>query len=318
MPAEPRRLLLGTRSGVMALRLTDAGWDTGAVLWREHPISAIAVDPAVPERIHVSVYDDGIYRSEDGGRTWERYLWAELHALAIRPDRPELVYAGGEPPEVYRSTDNGSYWTAMQLTGRYQGPHPPAHPTWRRVRSLAFDPGSAATVYAAIEGGGVVATFDGGREWIALATQGLPADVQVLATSSAASEALWAGTAAGLYRSDDRGFHWLDAGVGIGERNVLALAVLGDALLAAGHPRPLADWWDQTPARLYRRGPGSARWWPVSEALDGAVYGFAGWPESQDVYAGTTGGSVFRSRDGGATWGLMARGLPAIRALALA
>lgn len=318
MPAEPKRLLLGTRAGVMALHLTAGGWDSGAMLWRDHPISALAVDPAAPERVHVSVYDDGVYRSEDGGRTWERYLWAELHALAIRPDRPELVYAGGEPPEVYRSTDSGSYWTAMQLTGHYQGPRPPVHPTWRRVRSLAFDPGSAATVYAAIEGGGVVATFDGGREWIALATQGLPSDVQVLAVGGSAAETLWAGTAAGLYRSDDRGFQWQDAGVGIGERNVLALATPGDSMLCAAHPRPLADWWDQPPARLYRRGAGSARWWPVTEPLDGAVYGFATWPESQDLYAGTTGGSVLRSRDGGASWTAMARGLPAIRTMALA
>jgi hypothetical protein len=132
------------------------------------------------------------------------------------------------------------------------------------------------------------------------------------------ADALWAGTAAGLYRSDDRGFHWQDAGVGVAERNILALATVADTLLAAGHPRPLADWWDQAPARLYRRGTGSARWWPVSEHLDGAVYAFAVAPSRPDVYAGTTGGSLLASRDGGASWSTLARGLPPIRALALA
>jgi photosystem II stability/assembly factor-like uncharacterized protein len=310
------RLLLGTRAGVLALHLTEGGWDRAEVLWRDRPISALAVDPAEPERIHVTVYQDGIYRSEDGGRTWERYLWAELHTLAVRPDRPELVYAGGEPAEVYRSTDRGSYWTAMQLAGPYRGAQPPSHPTWRRVRGLTFDPGHAATVFAAIEGGGIVATFDGGREWVALAAEGLPADVQALAIGP--GEALWAGTAAGLYRSEDRGFRWAEAGAGLAEPNVLAVAPLGEAVLAAGHPRGLVDWWDQPPARLYRRPGGSARWWPVSEPLDGAVYGFAAAPAGETVFTATTGGSVLASRDGGATWSTLARGLPPVRALALA
>jgi len=317
MPDRPLRLLLGTRSGVLALRLTDSGWDTGAVLWPDRPISAVAVDPAVADRIHVSVYEDGIYRSEDGGRTWERYLWAELHALAIRPDRPELVYAGAEPAEVYRSTDSGSYWTAMQLTthpGGLQGPRE----AWRRVRSLAFDPTNVAVVYAGVEGGGIVATFDGGRDWTELAARGLPADVQTLVVRRDAPETLWAGTSAGLFRSDDRGFDWADAGVGIDGPNVLALVEHGDALLAASHPQALEGWWDRHPARIYRFGKDAARWWQVAGPLDGAVYAFALSPDGAVAFAGTTGGSVLRSADGGTTWAVMARGLPPIRAMAVA
>jgi photosystem II stability/assembly factor-like uncharacterized protein len=316
MPTAPHRLLLGTRNGVLALSLTQEGWDTGAVLWRDRPVSAIAVDPAAPDRIHVSVYDDGVYRSEDGGRTWERYLWAELHALAVRPDHPELVYAGGEPAEVYRSTDSGSYWTPLRLAGGREGAAA-TDPAWRRVRSLAFDPAATSTVYAAVEGVGILVTFDGGREWTALAAKGLPAEVRVLWIGPEERPALWAGTAAGLWRSDDQGFGWADAGVGIGDPEVLALAGTADALLAAGHPRALVDWWDTAPARLYRRGAGSARWWPVTEPLDGAVYGFAGRHGHPAVYAGTTGGTVLVSRDAGASWSALARGLPPIRTMAL-
>jgi photosystem II stability/assembly factor-like uncharacterized protein len=309
------RLYLGTQAGVLVLHLTEDGWDSGAMLWRDRPISAIAVDPAVPERIHVSVVEDGIYRSEDGGRTWERYLWAEVNALAVRPGHPELVYAGAEPAEVYRSIDSGSYW----MTGHLVAPalaaaEPAAGP--QRVRALAFDRQNEKVVYAGIEAGGIVATFDGGQEWSALPTRGLPADVQALVVRSHAPEKLIAGTSRGVYCSDDRGFHWSDAGAGMDWPNVLALLEHGEALLAAAHPRPLQGWWDTPPAQVFRLLPAAVRWWPVTEALDGAVHALAGGVDGGHVFLGTTGGSVWTSRDGGASWVRLARGLPPIRALA--
>lgn len=311
---EPR-LYLGTQAGVLALALGSDGWRRGEVLWRERPVLALAVDPFVPQRLHAVVENDGLYRSEDAGHSWERYLAGDFQVLGLRPDRPEIVYAGGDPPEVYRSTDSGGLWTAMRLSGHRERPADAGSALWR-VRALVFDPARRSSLYVGVEGGGLVRTFDGGREWIELTARGLPIEIKSLLPGPEPGRILFAGTAKGLYCSADEGFTWAADGIGMAEPEVLALARSGDGLLAAAHPRGADDQaWGTLPARLYRRPTGSARWWPVAEPLDGTVHGFASHPDGRWVYAGTTGGTVWASQDGGLSWRPIARGLPPIHGL---
>ena len=314
---DEERLYLGTQAGLLVLALRNDGWQRGEVLWRDRSVLALAVDPFLPRRLHAVVENDGLYRSEDGGRSWERYLAGDFQVLGLRPDRPEIVYAGGEPPEIYRSTDSGGRWTAMQLSGQRDRPTDTTCPPWR-VRALVFDPARRASLYVGVEGGGLVRTFDGGREWIALTARGLPIEIKSLLPMPEPTRALFAGTAKGLYCSLDEGFTWTTDGIGMAEPEVLALASTSEGLLAAAHPRGADDQaWGTLPARLYRRPTGSARWWQVSEPLDGAVHGFATHSDGIRVYAGTTGGTVWSSQDAGLSWRPIARGLPPIHGLTL-
>jgi photosystem II stability/assembly factor-like uncharacterized protein len=311
------RLYLGTQAGLLVLDLGPEGWQRGEVLWRDRRVLSLAVDPFLPERLHAVVENDGLYRSEDGGRSWERYRTGDFQVLALSPDRPEIVYAGSEPPEVYRSTDSGGLWTAMRLTGHRERPAGDACTPWR-VRALVFDPVRRSSLYVGVEGGGLIRTYDGGREWIELTARGLPIEIKSLLPTPEPKEALFAGTAKGLYCSLDEGFSWASDGIGMAEPEVLALAHTGEGLLAAAHPRGADDQaWGILPARLYRRPFGSARWWQVSEPLDGAVHGFTTHSDGRRVYAGTTGGTIWASRDAGLTWRTIARGLPPIHGLAL-
>ncbi|HQZ69699.1 MAG: WD40/YVTN/BNR-like repeat-containing protein [Anaerolineae bacterium] len=311
------RLYLGTQAGLLVLDLGPEGWRRGEVLWRDRPVLALAVDPFLPQRLHAVVENDGLYRSEDGGRSWDRYRTGDFQVLALRPDRPEIVYAGSEPPEVYRSTDSGGLWTAMRLTGHQERSDDAAGVPWR-VRALVFDPARHASLYVGVEGGGLVRTYDGGREWIELTARGLPLEIKSLLPLPEPNRALFAGTAKGLYCSLDEGFTWTADGIGMAEPEVLALAHTSEGLLAAAHPRGADDQaWGNLPARLYRRPAGSARWWQVSEPLDGAVHGFSTHSDGRRVYAGTTGGTVWTSNDAGLSWRPIARGLPPIHGLAL-
>ncbi|MGP4048122.1 WD40/YVTN/BNR-like repeat-containing protein [Streptomyces sp. 2A115] len=100
-------------------------------------ISAITIDPANPRRIYVaaagSLYngggDRGVYRSEDGGATWEQILAGaneftgateivvdgdRLYAvLWDKRRRPDLRTYGGEGSGVFRSTDGGETWQRL-------------------------------------------------------------------------------------------------------------------------------------------------------------------------------------------------------------
>jgi photosystem II stability/assembly factor-like uncharacterized protein len=104
-------------------------------------IGRIAVDPTNPQRVFVaasghiarSVSDRGLYRTTDGGKTWDRVLDppnATTGAIdvAINPKNPQIVYAslwdhirnngrrtfGGVGSGLFRSTDGGETWTRLE------------------------------------------------------------------------------------------------------------------------------------------------------------------------------------------------------------
>jgi photosystem II stability/assembly factor-like uncharacterized protein len=109
-------------------------------------ISAITIDPANPRRIYVaaagSLYngggDRGVYRSEDGGATWERILaganeFTGATEIVVDGDRmyavlwdhrrrPDLRTYGGEGSGVFRSTDGGETWQRLAGGLPAQGP----------------------------------------------------------------------------------------------------------------------------------------------------------------------------------------------------
>ena len=113
---------------------TDAGrtW-THMGLPRSRAIARIRIHPTDPDRVYVAVQgapygpteERGIYRSRDGGATWDHVLYigetAGASDLAIDPTNPRILYAafwdhlrtpwevrsGGEGSGLHKSTDSG-------------------------------------------------------------------------------------------------------------------------------------------------------------------------------------------------------------------
>src|SRR4051812_35163752 len=114
--APPTRLLVATIDGIAVLERDGAGgeWRRVATALGGLHISSIMVEPT-RGGIFAGVHGSGLYRSLDGGDTWELKTQglAESHVFTVaavqRGDAVDL-YAGTEPVHLYHSTDYGDTW----------------------------------------------------------------------------------------------------------------------------------------------------------------------------------------------------------------
>ena len=205
-------------------RSADGGatW-THAGLEETRHIGRILVDPRDPDVVLVAalghIYgpnpERGVFRSADGGRTWQKVLYVDDATgavdLAADPAHPEVVFAAtwqlrrhpwldyhtpgrGPGSGIYKSADGGRTWT--HLTGHGL----PAGPMGRiglAVAPTAAGGGASGGGAPAIGGPRVYATIDAGRP------AGGPAGRAAGPPAASAED-----QSAGLYRSDDGGATW--------------------------------------------------------------------------------------------------------------
>ncbi len=172
---------------------------------------------------------NGVYRSTDGGETWEHVGLPEagqIGNMVIHPDDPDRVWVAAlghifgpnEQRGVFRTTDGGESWEKVLFvsdsTGFVDIEASPANPrvlyaaAWRAERE-------PWTMISGAEEGGIWKSTDGGDSWTKL-EKGLP-EGKVgkigLDVSPANPDRVWALIEAkepggGLYRSDDAGKSW--------------------------------------------------------------------------------------------------------------
>src|SRR5678815_2334871 len=65
------------------------------------------------EVVFAGVAFDGGYRTQDGGRTWEKIMNGDVRAFAIDPNDDRIVYLGTGPVRLYRSEDGGTSWEPL-------------------------------------------------------------------------------------------------------------------------------------------------------------------------------------------------------------
>ena len=204
-----------------------------------YSIGCIAIDPSNPHVIYVGTgenvggrhvgYGDGMYRSNDGGKSWENIGLKNsehISKIIVHPDNANTIYVAVQGPlwskggerGFYKTTDGGDTWNKTLGNDKWTGvtdivldPRNPAHlyaATWDRHRTVATYMGGGP-------GSGLHRSIDGGETWEKLKT-GLPKSNLGkigLAISPQQPDVLYAAIEldlrkGGVYKSMDRGASW--------------------------------------------------------------------------------------------------------------
>src|ERR687897_570311 len=74
--------------------------------------TCLAADALVDGRAWCGTHRDGVFRTDDGGRSWRSVGLAGrvIIAIAAGPLERDVVWVGTEPSEVWRSADAGTTW----------------------------------------------------------------------------------------------------------------------------------------------------------------------------------------------------------------
>jgi len=252
---------------------------------------------AGPDALYAGVEEAGLFRSGDGGATWEH-----VAGLTNHPSRPEWVPGNGGlilHSIVPHPTDTDRLWVGISAVGAFE-------------------------------------TGDGGTSW-ATRNKGVRADfnpeniypdfgqcVHKLVMAADGGELLYQQNHCGVYRSADGGQQWQEITKGLPTQFGFPMAA---------HPRDPQTVWTipmtepedgrvmiDGQAAVWRTNDGGSTWQRSGEGLpqEHAFLGVLREAMAVDrldpvgVYFGTSTGQVYGSRDEGVTWTLIADNLPSI------
>jgi photosystem II stability/assembly factor-like uncharacterized protein len=249
-------------------------------------------DPFDPRHIYITYTDIGLFQSADGGDSW-----------------------AGSTEGVPNGWRNTTYWLAFDpqvrglVWGAFSGTHDLPRPKmWRSRDPETFQ-------------GGVGVSTDGGRHW-EVSNEGMPqtAVTHILLdpSSPAGERTLYAcGFGRGVYKSTDNGKSWELKNDGIEQKKPFAWrltrAASGNLYLVVARRSERGRFGDAGDGALYESADGGEHWrkMRLPEGTNGPTGIVLDPNDERRIYltawgvarrGGDTGGGVFLSTDGGASW----------------
>jgi hypothetical protein len=298
---EPR-ILVGTEDG---LREFGFGERPARETFVGHTVTALARDGA---RTWALIDGREVWR--EIGEHWQKQASVEGPPATCLASGPTGLLLGTRAAHLLRLTADRlePVESFERVDGRETWYTPWGEPA--DVRSLAVDPADGA-VYVNVHVGGVVRSRDGGRAWTP--TLEIETDVHQVIVHPVRPKTVLVAAYEGFGLSRDGGDSWDFITAGLHAHYARAVAVSGAAVLltastgpggrrSALYRKPLdaAD-------RFERCRQGLPEWF--NDNIDTACLATAG----PRVVFGTEDGRLYRSADGGASWELGAKGLPAVR-----
>lgn len=325
-PRDGRTLLMAASAGHLGptiFRSTDQG-----ITWKEADLP-----PAFPKAAENE-------KGEAVSYTFS--LWSG------HVDGPGVFYAGTSPAGLFRTEDGGNTWEGVSgfndhpMRRTWIGPPEFSPPGGGGLHSLQIDPRDPDHIYIALSTGGVFETFDHGKSWAPL-NKGLGADFMpdpdaeyghdphALRIHPLYPDVLYQQNHTGIYRMDREDGRWSRIGANMPPR-------VGDiGFPVVLHPRdPQKVWvfpmdgtdvWPRTSPRgkpaVYGSADGGKTWQAFRKGLPPrhgyfTVKRHAMVSDREDplgIYFGTSGGEVWGSVDEGKRWRKLVDYLPEVYSL---
>jgi photosystem II stability/assembly factor-like uncharacterized protein len=322
-PRDRRTMLIAARTGHLGptvFRSTDFG-----KTWKE--AKSPPAFPKAPEG--------------QNGRVVDHVFWL----TPGHPSEPRLWYAGTSPQGLFRSNDGGVTWEPFSYVNddpqyrEWMGSVQDGTPDGPKLHSILVDPRDAKHLYFAMSGGGVHESVDGGQLWTPIVrglevVEGFNAanvafhDPHCVRLCPTNPDRLYQQNHCGIYRMDRPSNEW----VRIGKHMPKKVGDIGFPMVV--HPRNANTAWvfpmdgstvwprvspggkpaayvtrdgGKTWARQDKGFPRTDAWWTVKRhAMTADAH------EPVGLYLGMTQGEIWASRNEGAAWTCIARHLPEI------
>ena len=304
-------------------------------IWHETNVRALCVYPDNPRRVlagadcqSVPSSQVGVFRSEDGGATWENLdaptSNLEVWSVTVDPTDPDTIFVGTRP-EGFRSWDGGRTWSKLHMGVNMECPvSEPLPPSPPRTTCIIVDPKDNRTIWAGMEVDGVYKSLDGGDSWARLPDLGpdtFQNDIHGMALKTGATPVVYCTSPFGIAASHDEGASW-DYHYFPEFQN--SVSYCRGLVIKADNPDVMfvgnGDGIPGTTGALQRTKDAGERWEPVPLPVEpnSNIYGIATHKERSNVFVAVSiFGYVYVSEDGGDSWQKLKKEFGEVRSVAL-
>jgi photosystem II stability/assembly factor-like uncharacterized protein len=324
-------LYLSTDEGIVTLKSENgSSWNVEGHGLQDWSVTEAAVIASAPNRVFAGVRGDGIWLSEDFGKSWKKPSYGKhgpgkVRCITIDPHDPTTLYVGAEPIDVFVSRDSGRQWTKLdsiwEVPWVESVPYPGAS-VEPHVRDIAVDPKNPKTIYVALQVGYMLKSTDGGSSW-KLLNKDLDADVHTIVIHPHETDTVVIATGGSecrkgrvkgraLYKSSDAGENWAPMAMEFEQEYSVPLAMHPKApnllfsALANGNP---GKWRRPTGAEavMIRSNNAGQTWEALRTGLAEVGKTFVqaiavDETQPEHLYAATRSGKLYESHDSGDTW----------------
>jgi photosystem II stability/assembly factor-like uncharacterized protein len=293
-------VLAGSASGVVRAERAGGAWKVERAL-DGRDVRGLAMDAGTA---YAAADGTGIWRSDDGGRTWKRAGLERQHIRSICAAQ-DRIYVGTKPARAWVTHSRGAHWDALAPFPRWRSWFwwsPAEKPHTAYVQTLSVSPVDPEILLAGIEAGALVRSTDGGRTWSGH-LRGASRDPHVIAFHPADSAWAYEGGGTGPAVSSDGGKTWRKVTEGLDRRYCWAVAA---------DPAQPARWYVAAapgPRRAHGQGHAGAAifradnngWTIVADDLPAMPYLLAS-PAPSELIAVLASGEIRVSRDSWDSW----------------